>query len=97
MINPIQKAESFSSVMIALMIFSLLYLSYSQWQSKQNQRSNFLYQQKQALQIAENQISLQMANHACEKSILRNGLRFDIACSQQQIKVNFPLGEVIIR
>ncbi|MDH2997737.1 hypothetical protein A1D22_08440 [Pasteurellaceae bacterium LFhippo2] len=91
------RAESLTSVMIALVLFSIIYLSYSQWQSMHNNQRNFLYQQRQALQIAENQMSLKMAKRECEKSFSQNGLRFEIQCQSDVVKVSFPLGEVSIR
>ncbi|WP_373819650.1 DUF5374 domain-containing protein [Glaesserella sp.] len=92
------KAENTISVVIAIMLFSMLYLTYSHWQTQQNDQTNFVFQQRQALQIAENQIALKMNDkQACESSIEQNGIYFEIQCSSQQIRVSFPKGEVIIK
>lgn len=94
MIKPI-KAESLVSILLAIAIFSILLLAYGKWQSQQNRSLNFIYQQQQALQIAENQIVLQMAEMNCEAQIEQNSIIFTIQCGQG-IMVNFPLGRVKI-
>ncbi|WP_373767542.1 DUF5374 domain-containing protein [Glaesserella sp.] len=92
------KAESFVGLFIAVMSFGFLYLSYSHWQSWQNRQLNFIFQQQQALLIAENQLTLKMTDKsACEKRIEQNAITFEIQCSSQQIKVRFPSGEVVIK
>lgn len=90
------KAESILSVLIAISLFSLMFLSYRQWQSLQHWQENRLYQKQQALQIAENQLALRLANRACKRSVTQNNLQFVIECSDSQIKVGFPLGEIKI-
>lgn len=90
------QAESSLNILISVSLFAILFLTYSHWQSEQNQQSNFLYQQQQALQIAENQIALKLANMECKRSVLQNNLQFLIECQPQHIKVKFPLGEIKI-
>lgn len=89
------KAESLVSVLLAMSIFSVLLLAYSKWQSYQNRSTHFIYQQQQALQIAENQIALRMAGLNCESHIQQNGITFAIQCGQGII-VKFPLGKIEI-
>lgn len=91
------NAESTISLLIALSLFTTIYLIYSQWQSQQNQQANLLYQQQQALQIANNQIGLLMAAMPCERSVSQNDLQFDIQCNNQKIEVRFPLGKIEIK
>lgn len=91
------RSESLISILITISLFLILFLSYSRWQYAQHQQESFLYQQQQALQIAENQIALKMANMECNKrSNFQNNLQFIIDCQPQSLKVKFPLGEVII-
>lgn len=88
------KAETGVSVLMAISLFMIILFSYSKWQSKQTKQANFLYQQQQALQIAENQIALKMANRECERSVKQNNLLFTVQCHHTFIKVIFPLGEI---
>lgn len=88
------KAETGVSLLIAISLFFIIFFAYSKWQSMQTRQGNFLYQQQQALQIAENQIALKMANRECERLVKQNDLLFTVQCSQTFIKVIFPLGEI---
>lgn len=91
------RSESIISILIVISLFLILFLSYSRWQNIQHQQENFLYQQQQALQIAENQIALKMANMECNKrSNFQNNLEFIVDCQPQYLKVKFPLGEISI-
>lgn len=90
------KAESFSALLVAMVLFSVVLLVYQQWQSQQNVRNVMLYQQQQALQIAENQLALQHAGKNCEAQAVQNGLTFTISCQAHRIQVRFPLGQVEI-
>ena len=93
------KAESAVGVLLAVSLFAVLCLSYMRWQSAQHQQTQFLYQQRQALQLAENQLHLRMAHgtFVCEPEMSQNQIRFQLECSESQVRVTFPLGEVIIR
>lgn len=90
------KAETTLTLLIVMLIFTTLFFSYTQWQSRQTTQTQFLYQQQQALQIAENQIALKMADEPCQRSVLQNNLQFTIYCQNQEIKVVFPVGEIKI-
>ncbi|MCK3655124.1 hypothetical protein A4G19_04915 [Pasteurellaceae bacterium Macca] len=90
------KAETLTSLLIALAIFAILIFNYGQWQNSQHQQMNRIYQQQQALLIAENQLTLKLAKLPCEKQQKQNHLLFKIECSPQQIKVIFPLGEITL-
>lgn len=93
----IHKAETATSLLIALLLFSLICLGWLGWQSQQTMQSQFVFQQQQALQIAENQIARLLAKLPCQKRWIQNGVQFDIhRCSEQEIEVKFPLGEIVI-
>lgn len=86
------KAENTLSIMMAVMISSILLLTYSQWQGRQNYAQMQIFQQLEAMQIAENQIVLKMAKLPCETEISQNKLRFNVSCEQNRIRVEYPLG-----
>lgn len=90
------RAESYLSVLVIISVFIVVFFGYIKWQGMQTKQEAFLYQQQQALQIAENQIALKMAGKACERSIRQNSLHFLIRCSEREIIVSFPLGEIKI-
>ncbi|WP_301099774.1 DUF5374 domain-containing protein [Otariodibacter sp.] len=90
-------AQSSLSILIAINVFVILTLGYMHWESLYNQKTMLVFQKQQALQIAENQISRLMSGRECEQNINQNDVSFTIICSPQKIKVNFPLGEVIIQ
>lgn len=93
--NNIVRAESAITVLVAMLLFALMWLVYVQWQAVQNQQAILLFQRQQALQIAENQIARQMAGLGCERRVQQNGVSFQIEkCSVQQILIRFPTGEV---
>ena len=94
--NRLFYAETFLSLLVIIAIFALICLGYLQWQSQQNQQVNFIFQQQQALQIAENQLARKMAAVNCESAVEQNQLRFVIECRQDKIEVKFPLGSVVV-
>lgn len=87
------KAETFSSLLIGILLFSMLFIIYGKWQNQSAKQKIFLYQQRQAMQIAENQLSLIMAHLPCETSIKQNRLIFSVDCTKNKIIVKFPAGE----
>ncbi|MGX2968137.1 DUF5374 domain-containing protein [Ursidibacter sp. B-7004-1] len=92
----ILKAETLTSLLVTITPFMILFLTYANWQSLQNKQATYLYQQQQALQIAENQLNLKAVNEPCEKMVKQNNLNFEIICLEQKIAVIFPLGKVEI-
>lgn len=91
------KAESSLGLLVAISLFALIFLGISRWQTVQHRQMLQLYQQQQALLIADNQIDRLLASLACEKKIVQNGIEFVIhQCSLRHIKVGFPLGEIEI-
>ena len=94
--NRLFYAETFLSLLVIITIFALICLGYLQWQSQQNRQVNFIFQQQQALQIAENQLARKMAVENCESTVEQNQLRFVIECPPNKIEVKFPLGSVVV-
>lgn len=88
------KAESSINLLMTLSLFVIIFFAYLKWQSIQTQQANFLYQQQQALQIAENQLALKMAKQECKRLVKQNNLQFSVQCSEAGVKVIFPLGEI---
>lgn len=93
----IYKAESLVSLLVAMMLFALLAMSFLAWQQSQLEQGIANYQQQQALQLAENQLALRMAKLGCESQAVINGVKFTIQCQTEQIKVSYPLGQVEIK
>ena len=94
--NRLFYAETFLNLLVIITIFALICLGYLQWQSQQNRQVNFIFQQQQALQIAENQLARKMAAVNCESAVEQNQLRFFIECQPNKIEVKFPLGSVVV-
>lgn len=97
LMNRYMKGESLVGLLVAITLFSLLLLIYQQWQQQQNQNMARIFQQQQALQIAENQLALQLANQPCESQAVQNQQTFTIQCNGGSIQVAFPLGKVEIK
>lgn len=80
-------------LLIALMLFSGLCLTLLQWASLQRQSAMQIYQQLQAIQIAENQWQRLWLGLDCQGRVRQNNLSFEVTCSSSQISVRYPLGE----
>lgn len=94
--NKIIKSESFISILIGIIIFSLIFIVILRWGSYQTRKINYIYQQQQALQIIENQLALRYAKEPCESYIQQNHLKFTIECQENKMRVTFPLGKIEI-
>ncbi len=90
------KAESFISLLVVISLFSTTYMLYMNWEKSYNKQQVFLFQQKQALLVADNQINLLMAKMPCEKQVVYNGTNFAIECNERAVRVRFATGEVNI-
>lgn len=90
------KAETALSLLVAIALFSIVYLSYSQWQSQQNQRLETLYQTQIAWLVLENQLAFRLAGMPCKGSDLENNLQIRLECNERQMKAYFPLGEITL-
>ncbi|QIW16498.1 hypothetical protein A4G20_09195 [Pasteurellaceae bacterium RH1A] len=88
-----RRAESFTAILLALSLFSLLFVSFQTWQQSQLAQQAKGYQTLQAMQIAENQLHLRLAGQPCDRRVEQNGLVFEVNCSGQAIKISYPLGE----
>ncbi|QIM67442.1 hypothetical protein A4G16_08725 [Mannheimia granulomatis] len=88
------KAETTISLLVAISLFAVIVLVFSQWQSVQNRLLNKQFQQQQAVQILENQIALKLARLECESSLTQNSVYYQIQCSSNQQSVRFPLGKI---
>ena len=53
-----------------------------------------IYQRFQAIQIVENQRQRQFLGLSCESSIHKNHIHFHITCTQNQVTVKYPRGEI---
>ncbi len=93
MIKKQLKAETFTSLLIGIFLFSILFVIYEKWQSRHFKVESFLYQQRQAMQISENQLSLKMAGLPCETRVKQNNITFIIQCNENKIEVKFPAGK----
>lgn len=94
--NKLIKSESFISILIGIVIFSLIFISALRWGSHQTEKINYIYQQQQALQIIENQLALKYSKQTCEQYVQQNHFKFKIECQANKISVSFPLGKVEI-
>lgn len=85
------RAETVLSVLVAIMLFSVMVLTFNHWQSEQNRQLNYHLQRQQAVQILVNQIALKLADVECEKAVVQNQVRYEIQCLEA---IRFPLGEI---
>ena len=90
------KGVGFVSLLLSIGLLSMFLFTFSNWLKNQNEQQNKQYQQLQAMQIAENQIALRMANKPCATLIKQNELDFYIDCYKNKIKIRYPLGEFSI-
>lgn len=89
-----RQGSSSLSILLAISLFTMLLLTTQQWLNKQQQQATKIYQQYQAVLIAENQLAQQYLGLSCQHQITLNGTLFQIDClNAQEILVRFPLGE----
>ena len=91
-----QKGMSMLSMLVSLSVFSVLFLTFNQWGNVQRKSAVEIYQRFQALQLAENQRQRQFLGLSCESSIHQNHIHFHITCTQNQVTVKYPRGEIRI-
>ena len=94
------------SLLLALSIFSGLFLIFNRWTTEQRKSAVRIFQEFQAIQIAENQAQRQFLGLSCENSVEQNGIPFativpspDFAPTQCQIETdhvvaNFPTAKL---
>lgn len=89
-----QKGISLLSLLVTLSVFSGLFLTFNQWGNVQRKSAVEIYQRFQAIQLAENQRQRQFLGLSCESSIHQNHIHFHITCTQNQVTVKYPRGEI---
>ena len=82
------------SLLVTLSVFSGLFLTFNQWGNLQRKNAVEIYQRFQAVQIAENQHQRRFLGLPCESNVLQNQIHFRITCTQNQITVKYPRGEI---
>ena len=48
----------------------------------------------EAIQLAENQHQRRFLGLPCESNVLQNQIRFRVTCTQNQVTVKYPRGEI---
>ncbi|MBE2893843.1 DUF5374 domain-containing protein [Spirabiliibacterium falconis] len=91
-----KHGSSIFSVLLAIVLFSGIILSISRWQQAQNRQSAVIFQRQQALLIAHNQGVRTQLGLGCLGKQQRNGITFQIRCTQGKIEVVYPLGQVAL-
>ncbi|QEH45234.1 hypothetical protein FXN58_06380 [Aggregatibacter actinomycetemcomitans] len=88
------KGMSLLSLLVTLSLFSGLFLTFNQWGNVQRKSAVEIYQCFQAIQIAENQHQRRFLGLPCESQVQQNQIRFQVVCSQNQVSVKYPRGEI---
>lgn len=96
MFRPI-KGMSLTTVLFTLALFSILFLAFNQWTASQRKSAVKIYQDFQAIQIAENQAQRQFLGLPCESGVQQNSLRFRVECQATHVIVRYPLGEFSLK
>lgn len=91
------KGMSLTTLLFSLALFSVLFLVFNQWTAEQRKSAVKIYQDFQAIQIAENQAQRQFLGLACEQLIQQNGLTFRVQCQNERVIVRYPMGEISIK
>jgi len=81
------------SLLLALSIFSGLFLIFNRWTTEQRKSAVRIFQEFQAIQIAENQAQRQFLGFSVEQ----NGIQFAIQCSHHQVNIRYPQGEFLLK
>ena len=89
-----QKGMSLVSLLVTLSVFSGLFLTFNQWGNLQRKSAVEIYQRFQAIQIVENQHQRRFLGLPCESYVLQNQIRFRVTCTQNQVTVKYPRGEI---
>lgn len=82
------------SLLVALTLFSGIFLSVNQWISYQRKSAVKIYQSSQALSIAMNQKYRQFLDLNCQAKVEQNALTFQIYCEDNKVEVHYPLGKI---
>lgn len=87
------RGMSLITLLIALMLFTGIFLAVNQWAAQQRREASEIFQRYQAMQILDNQQQRLFLGLDCEHSIKQNGLEFLVECANGVIKVRYPMGE----
>ncbi|MBE2896299.1 DUF5374 domain-containing protein [Pasteurellaceae bacterium HPA106] len=87
---------SVMGVLLALVMFSALIMTFQHWQQAQHRQSAVIFQRQQALLIAHNQTVRLRLNLGCEHTLRLNGVTFNIRCQASGVQVHYPLGRVAL-
>lgn len=93
----LNKGMSLLTLLFTLALFSLLFVAFNQWTGSQRKSAVKIYQDFQAIQIAENQAQRQFLGLPCEQNVQQNGLRFRLQCQSDRVIVRYPLGEISLK
>lgn len=91
------KGMSLTTLLFSLALFSVLFIVFNQWTAEQRKSAVKIYQDFQAIQVAENQAQRQFLGLACEQLIQQNGLTFRVQCQNERVIVRYPMGEISIK
>ena len=81
-------------MLVALSVFSRHLRTFKQWGNLQRKSAVEIYQRFQAIQIVENQHQRRFLGLPCESNVLQNQIRFRVTCTQNQVTVKYPRGEI---
>lgn len=96
MISNFYKGNTLMEIVVVLSFLSVMLLTGQRWLNQQQQQTAKLWQYAQALQIAENQQTLQLLEQSCQSQVTQNKVTFLIRCEADMIIVEYPLGQVKI-
>ena len=85
------------SLFISLIDFQRVILIFNRWTTEQRKSAVRIFQEFQAIQIAENQAQRQFLGLSCENSVQQNGIQFAIQCSHHQVNIRYPQGEFLLK
>ena len=77
------------SLLLALSIFSGLFLIFNRWTTEQRKSAVRLFQEFQAQR--------QFLGLSCENSVEQNDIQFSIQCSHHQVNIRYPQGEFLLK
>jgi len=78
----VNNGMSLMSLLLALSIFSGLFLIFNRWTAEQRKSAVRIFQKFQAIQIAENQAQRQFLGLSCENSVEQNGISMQSSSSE---------------
>lgn len=89
------KGMSLLTLLIAITLFSGIFVVINQWASQQRKSAVEIYQRYQAIQIAENQKQQIFLGLPCKNQLKQNHITFTIECGEQ-VTVRYPAGKITL-